>query len=173
VLPVVPTPDEQELFKLVIARSDFHAALLACDYLLAIPDPPETLFNLHVAAIVISYARPFSQNRPLGPLAKKWGQFDDPDRRKLHNDIIDARNKLVAHSDLSQLAVWIVPAGVELPTGKKRDNASIVIQSRRLLSDQVSPIRDLCLELRVRLDKEIDELRLRTFPDDSLGDEKI
>jgi len=101
--------------------------------------------------ITLNLIRTAVFREPIGPLPKEWGRFDDPDRQKLHNDIIDARNELVAHSDLSRLAVWIVPAGVELPHGTKRDSAKIVIQAPRLHSERVSAIRDLCLELRVRL----------------------
>jgi hypothetical protein len=169
----VSTPDEQALFKLAIARSDVHAACVACDHLLAIDDPPYTLYSTLVAAIVVSYARPFSQNRPLGPLPEQWGRFDDPARQKLHNEILEARNRLVAHSDLSERAVWVVPAGVELPNGTKRDHPTIVVRTPALRSDRVNAIRDLCLDLLGRLSEEIDELRGRTFPDASLGDDEI
>jgi hypothetical protein len=42
------------------------------------PDLGKELYAALSNAIVVSYARPVSDNEPLGALPKRWSKFDDP-----------------------------------------------------------------------------------------------
>lgn len=58
-----------------------------------------------VTGIVINYARPFGQNRGLGSLPdefRKVGHFELTDLQPVHQYVMDMRNQLFAHYDLSK-----------------------------------------------------------------------
>ena len=54
--------------------------------------------------LAVSYARSFEAGKenPYGPLDPKWGKFPNrPDLRKRHLMLLNHRNKLLAHNDLT------------------------------------------------------------------------
>ena len=52
--------------------------------------------------MVVSYARPFSQSSAYGALEEKWSRFDQrPDLETHHVRLIEHRNTLLAHNDLT------------------------------------------------------------------------
>jgi hypothetical protein len=60
-----------------------------------------------VTGVVVNYARPFGQNRGLGSLPDEFrivGHFELTDLQPVHQYVIDMRNKLFAHFDLSQFS---------------------------------------------------------------------
>jgi hypothetical protein len=61
-------------------------------------DDPE-YYPLSVGLICL-YARPFSNNRPVGPLTK---EIIPPEHLTLHHDIIFLRNQIFAHGDASAM----------------------------------------------------------------------
>jgi len=65
-------------------------------------------------AVVVSCARPFTRNRPDGPLGKRWTQFSDSRLQELHDQLLTLRHQQRAHSDTSVRRVRIVPPGVRL-----------------------------------------------------------
>ena len=50
-------------------------------------------------SMVISYSRPFLNNKGITNLPNSFTRELNKEERKLHNDIITTRNKVVAHSD--------------------------------------------------------------------------
>ena len=107
--------DRGTLYKLVVARSDFIEALFTARYVIAnVHDPRDELWFPLQDAIVVSYARPFTGNRPLGSPAPEWSVFGDPKLQSLHDDLIELRHKTIAHSDAAIRRVLIVPPGVKL-----------------------------------------------------------
>ena len=104
---------KKNLYKLLVARSDIDAAHTACElFLKTVTDLSDDLYYPLFTAIVVCYARPFTNNKPFGSLPEKWGRFIDPNQQKLHDSLIKTRRELVAHSDLSVRKAMIVPPGV-------------------------------------------------------------
>jgi hypothetical protein len=170
----VATRDETDLWKLAVARSDLLASRDACEHLLAIEEPPYTLHTALLAAIVISYGRPFSQNRPHGPLPRRWHRFENKRHGEVHRIVLRMRDKLIAHSDIAERRVFVVPPGVDFPLRAPPDGkTAVVVRTATLVPSLVEEIRDLCLDLGRRINAEVDAVRQRAFPDDSLPDKEI
>jgi hypothetical protein len=94
------------------------------------------------AGMAVSYARPFTEARksPYGALEVKWRTFPNrPDLREHHRQLVDFRNRLLAHNDL---------------TDKRRTAALLGLgeEGRPAITEARSPIggkgivevRDLC-----------------------------
>jgi hypothetical protein len=113
---------KKNLYRLLVARSDIGAAHAACElFLKTVTDLSDDLYYPLFTAIVVCYARPFTNNKPFGPLPDKWGKFIDPNQQKLHDSLIKTRHELVAHSDLSVRKAMIVPPGVLIGRLKERE----------------------------------------------------
>jgi hypothetical protein len=130
--PPTRAQQKKDLHKLLIARSDIHAAHSACNlFLKTVKSLSDELYNPLFTAIVVCYARPFTDNKPYGALPKKWSQFEDPKHRELHDDLIKARRELVAHSDVSARKAKITPPGVVVGMldGKEFRSAKIGVET--------------------------------------------
>ncbi len=113
-IPPKRSDQKRELYKLIIARSDITAALNVCDlFLKEVKGLDHPLYYPLFCSIVICYARPFTDNRPLGRLPKKWTIFPNARAQWTHNKLISTRNELMAHSDFNIRGVQIIPAGVK------------------------------------------------------------
>lgn len=151
---------KKNLYKLLVARSDIHAAHAACElFLKTITDLSDDLYYPLFTAIVVCYARPFTNNKPYGSLPDKWGRFIDPDQQKLHDSLIKTRHEIVAHSDLSVLKAMIVPPGILIGRLKERElrSAKIGAQTNYYLFHipQIREIPILTADLGKRVNAEI------------------
>ena len=60
-------------------------------------------------SFVITYSRPFTNNRNIGRLSERWTRSLSEELRKLHSDLIGiGRNVLVAHMDINELRAVII-----------------------------------------------------------------
>jgi hypothetical protein len=115
--------------RLVLAHSDIDSAYRTCELFgekVALAEKhnyeptagfSNPLYSPLVEAIVISYARPFTDNRGIGILPKKWSQFPDARLLQAHQMILRYRNQLVAHSDQEVRRIQIMP-----PNGSRFPN---------------------------------------------------
>lgn len=149
---------KRELYKLAVARSDIKAAMGACDLLLAedLNRADDRYVALH-NAMIVSYGRPFTANRPLGPLAARWTRFENERFCELHKDLLELRHKTVAHSDLELRKVFVVTAGAKLfETGETSNGLGLAVQNWALPQSTISDVRDLCMELGSSLSLEVE-----------------
>jgi hypothetical protein len=88
--------------KLVCASIDFSAAREATELLIANYERWEDgdASRAIETGIVVSYARPFGENRGLGSLPRLFQTIDDADAQMVHSRVLDARNVLEAHNNL-------------------------------------------------------------------------
>jgi hypothetical protein len=106
---------KKELYKLTVARSDIGAAHSTCKLLLnTVKNLLDDLCMPLQAAIVISYARPFTKNDPYGALPEKWQRFSTPSHTSLHKKMLELRHKVIAHSDAEARIVHIYPPGFRI-----------------------------------------------------------
>lgn len=140
---------KRNLYRLAIARSDVAAAMAGCRHLIdvRIEAGHPLYWTLH-NGIVISYCRPFTRNKPYGPLPAKYSTFDDPELRELHSELLDLRDKCVAHSDYDRRKVFIVPHGAALfDTGRAAKGLGTAVQNWALPLAKWEDVHSLCMEL--------------------------
>jgi len=125
--------NEEELYQLIVGMSDIRAAQTTAEYAVTVVnDIKSPLWFPLLEAVVVSYARPFTANRPYGPLPKRWANFADPGQQKLHDDLVETRNKAVAHSDAAVRRVMIIPPGAQLmPLGEVARTSNFAKDVRR------------------------------------------
>ena len=100
--PASRSKQKLSLYRLLVARSDIGASHAACElFLKTVTDLSDDLYYPLFSAIVVCYARPFTDNKVFGSLPEKWRKFSDPDQQRLHNSLIATRHELIAHSDIS------------------------------------------------------------------------
>jgi hypothetical protein len=153
------------LFKLVIARVDMLTAEQTCELLLDLtPDPGSPLYVALNNALVVAYARPFTNNKPLGALPARWQRFGDARQSELHADLLAARNRVVAHSQMFDGKVVIVPRGSRFSPGDPPMLEAVGIAVDMFAPDVISDIRDLCRSLRQRIHEEAERLLDILYP---------
>lgn len=153
---------KMELYKMLVARSDIDAARTSAElFLKTVRDIANELYYPLFTAIVICYARPFTNNAPYGALPNKWAKFPNEDLQDVHDSLMKARNEIVAHSDMSVRKAMIVPPGVvigKLGNGKEIKSAGIGAQTNYYLfrEHQIREVHTLTRDLGHRLNTEID-----------------
>lgn len=165
--------DKIKLYKIAIAHNDVTEALFTTRlFIKTVKNIRDPNFQPLQDAIVIAYARPFTGNKPFGPLDKKWSTFDDPGLERLHELLVETRNTLIAHSDKLHRKVQIIPKGVStvpgLPTTK---GLGITVGTKKIALDMFPRIENLCFDLGKRLDKEMFDLLDRMYGDKDLSPE--
>ena len=112
-------------------------------------------------ATVASYARPFTRNKPFGPLPDKWSRFATERLQKTHDALIDARHTYVAHSDSEVREVQILPPGAAIGSWRS-GTLSVMIKTTWWPLDSFDRVIEVCKDLGTRLDDEthalLDEL---------------
>jgi hypothetical protein len=151
---------KRELCRLVLARSDVNAARHACNLLLKnVGALSDDLYEPLYYAVAISYARPFSANRPLGSLAPRWRRFADSRLQDAHTRLLEARNKSIAHSDHRR--VQIAPPGCPAQVGPVRAQfarTGVFVEHTYYKLDWFKDVRDTCVDLGHRLHQECEAL---------------
>ena len=151
---------KKELYKLLIARSDVFSAHKTCTLLLnRVKGLGDELYAPLFHAAVISYGRPFVDNKSTGVLSKHWGEFQDSRLKNAHARIIKTRHELVAHSDLLARPIDIIPAGAVVadqlePSAK----LGIKITSYYYPRSHFIDMHDTCVDLISRLTERTDLL---------------
>ena len=146
---------KEQLYKIIVARSDITAALYASDLMLErVKTMGDPLYYPLYAAAVICYARPFSDNKPLGPLMKHWREFSDHTLQATHDDIIAARNELIAHSDLAARRVEILPPGARV-ADRTSTGVGCKVGSYYFPIEKFHDVSATCRDLGGRLDSEV------------------
>lgn len=120
---VDPKWRRRELCKYAIALSDIHLATEICDLMLEEqPGLADPHYGAYHTAIVNAYARPFTENKPLGRIAPSVRKILSADERELHDELLVERHTAAAHSDLTARPVYRVPRGAKMfETGKRSE----------------------------------------------------
>jgi hypothetical protein len=168
--------ERRQAFRLASAVTDIHAARETA--LLAdanVRDLSSRLWRPLHDAIVVSYARPFTQNNVHGSLPKRFATFDDRLRQRLHDDILELRDRQVAHSDGDMRQVVIIPAGVSY-FGRIAESTNHAVSDSVFEPDWFAAIAghcqllgvDLFAELRSELNRIFDRPDTPRYPFDVL-----
>jgi hypothetical protein len=155
---------KKNLYKLMVAQSDIGAAHSAYKLFESnVKELSDKLYQPLFTAIVVCYARPFTNNQPYGALPDKWTKFDNPRQQSLHDDLIKARHEIVAHSDMSVRRASIVPPGVVtgfFADGRELKSTRIGHETSYYLFriPRIREISDLTVDLGRRISLEIDTI---------------
>lgn len=153
-----PSPQEKALYRLILARSDLESARTTCEYAISegvdITNP--LWMPLHDAAL-IAYARPFTANEPFGSLPNRWGKFEDDTLQTLHDELLDLRNKTIAHSDGAIRKVIVIPAGVpSLPHPEGANRPTVAVRNVMRAPTLFPDLKSLCLNLGLRIHETVE-----------------
>jgi hypothetical protein len=118
----------------------------------------DALHNVLTTAVLVGYARPFSKNRPYGPLPTRWGEFSNPRATDFHRQVLTVRNTVLAHSDGSVRAVHVIPPGVKFGALPTVEEIVITVHNRLVPPEWFPHIVDLCRDLLPRMTAEINRL---------------
>ncbi len=168
--PPTRSHQKRDLYRLLIARSDMHASLNACNLILnnikSIKD--ENLYPL-TTSVVVCYSRPFTANKPYGALPKRWSKFDNPKYQTTHDRLLQARHELFAHSDMNVRKAQIVPQNVSfaMEGGRELRSPEIGIQVTYTLFeiDFFRIVKETNLDIGMRMQDEIDKLLIDLYAD--------
>ncbi|MCI0329455.1 MAG: hypothetical protein L0196_00670 [candidate division Zixibacteria bacterium] len=163
------------LYKLCVAKSDITSAMTACKYLISsVKNTDDPLYLPLLNAIIVCYSRPFTNNKPLGSLPRKWHKFGGQKHRTIHGTLLTFRHKIIAHSDLKYRPVFIYPPGT-LPSiaGAITAGLKITVVDKRLPLYFFPEILKMCLNLVNRLDIEIQKQVQSLFDIQSLSAKKF
>lgn len=104
--------EKLDFYKLAVAHADVESALAGFRQIaernLDFSDP---MFRTLVFGSVVSYAKPFVGNKMYGKLSSHWEKFPTASHRRAHKELVDLRNKLVAHNDWEDVKVIMIPPG--------------------------------------------------------------
>jgi len=151
---------KKELHKLAVARSDVFSAQKTCRLILErVSGLADELYAPLFYAAVVSYGRPFVDNKSTGALSRHWSDFSDHRLRATHNKLLKTRHELVAHSDSSVRAIHIIPPGSRMaPELPPSADISLRIESYYYPQQMFIDTFDTCANLIGRLNGRIDVL---------------
>lgn len=159
--------EKKDLYRLLVARSDFTAALAAVRYIIEhVGGMSHELWVPLQDAAIVSYARPFTANKPFGPLPKRYGTFEDNRLQGLHENVIELRHKTIAHSDADIRRILVVPRGVKIGPVESSIGGGVAVLTKRLPPEHFSEMEELILHVGRRVNEDIEKLsqRIRTDP---------
>jgi hypothetical protein len=162
---------KRELNKMILAHSDIRDAYEASFHFLNIVKLPShhqsglyagmdhPLYTPLLSAIIVSYAKPFTDNQGLGVLKKHWRQFAHSKWAESHDRILKARHELYAHSDAQVRSIKIHPPGAQkLLSGKTTNKVGYAIRGYIFTYNEIQIIADLSYDLARRLHAEVERL---------------
>jgi len=167
---------KKKLYKLIVAFKDIVEARHACSlFSRTIRSTGDDLYYPLLNAIVVCYAKPFVDNKALGPLSSHWRKFSDPRLQETHERLLQFRHDNIAHNDLATAEVHIVPPGARL-AGKETTALGVSWAVTRHVLDLLTfpliwaTIEDLRVRLKTAIDEEVlilyglSELPSNAFP---------
>lgn len=106
----------KRLVRLNLARQDFLGSKMLAERLIASPvDPRDMIFRPLMAGIIVTYARAFQGNDGIGLLDDAFEKFSDPALSEIHKKVLQFRDKLYAHRDASDAAMFTRPTSSSAP----------------------------------------------------------
>lgn len=161
---MVPTPSREkkksQLYRHILAHSDITAALTFTKHLLEEKmELADKRYFPFCDAIIITYARPFTDNEGLGALPGKWNRFTNSRLQDTHNDLLSLRHSTVAHSDKSARRIEIVPPGSIIHSEISPAQAiGYGISTTYFTPKRFMDIHDTCFDLGSRLQEKVNTL---------------
>jgi hypothetical protein len=147
--------------------SDLKSATETCDLMLSErPGYADPHYWAYHTAIVNAYARPFTENKPLGRLPESVVRDLSPAERDLHDEIIQDRLTASAHSDLAAKPVLYMPRGARLfETGERSVGGGFVTSKTAWTFDRWGQVKALTQIVGSHVQTEAFRLLEQTYGD--------
>jgi|GEM_PF-2173769 len=108
-----------EIYKLIIAKDSIDEAATTAGLVIGNSiDIHHPLYRPLHAAMVVAYGRAFSEMKPLRKIAPEWSQFDHSEDQRVHDALMNQRNKMVGHADRIPNRILIHPKGAVMDDGE-------------------------------------------------------
>ena len=131
------SPKYLDFKRVAIAHRDIQEAANGATFLIENNiKPAEAMYQVVFFGLTCSYAKPFTVNAGLGSASKKWYRFEDKSLQAYHEELLNYRNKLVAHSDSEMTQVGVLMDEIELTV---EDEKHITHGPMLLVSSQLPP----------------------------------
>jgi hypothetical protein len=137
-----PTAEQllRQAIRLARAQFDMRCARAVADVLLNRHDDHGAFAYGLLAGMVASYTRPFMSSDAYGALEGKWSDFPGrPELKGHHLQMLDKRNSLLAHNDLTEHR-----ASVIWTRGALLDDRAAIVEARSPINTAgVAEVREL------------------------------
>lgn len=100
-----------------------------------------------LAGAIVSYAKPFIGNSDYGSLQGKIIQFENTEFKKIHQQLIKYRNKVIAHNDKDHVKIIMFPPGATLHVNTESvmlDEMSYAVSYSLITYENVATCLELC-----------------------------
>lgn len=85
--------------------------------------PPELVHGMYVG-VVVSYAKPFGENRGVSKIGSSFTQFPTVQQQVLHAGILEARDVIYAHNDKAS-----TPKRLRIPENAHGSEAAVLVHA--------------------------------------------
>lgn len=115
---------KREFVRLVMASNDISAAregflhIVENNYTF-----DDAITRALLAGAIVSYAKPFIGNSDYGSLQGKIIKFENQEFIKIHQQLINSRNKVIAHNDKDHVKILMFPPGATFQV----NNESVIL----------------------------------------------
>ncbi len=167
---------KRALRRLTLAQTAFRQARFLCEHMeQAKVESHEEIASAMMAGIVVSYVRPFIRNDGIGPLPRKYSEFEEGSPYKgIHNTMLEARHWVYAHRDNcnapnlagSKVSEEIVS---ELVLTLREDGYSVSINEPQISVKQLVNFRSLCSFQNNRINEEVGDLITSIMDGEKIG----
>jgi hypothetical protein len=131
------------------------------------PDMPDPHYWAYHNAAINSYGRPFTTMEPIGTLPKSVLRGLSPRRRELHREVLEHRNTMAAHSDLTAKPVYYLPKGATIgETGQRADGGGFVTTTQGWEFDMWEEVKELAMQVGAVVQAEALRLLDLVYPPD-------
>lgn len=166
---------KREFVRLVYASSDIRSALETFELILNSKyTSDQSITQSLFAGAIVSYAKPFIGNKEYGALQGKIVSISEIELLKMHNRLVQSRNKVIAHNDKDHVEVIIIPPGAIFSINNQKtviEELSYCVKSSSMLIEDLHICIELCYFFERRLLSRIVEIKNNIFANEVLPKE--
>lgn len=163
---------KSEFIRLVYASTDIRSARETFELIIdSAYTPEQPITQSLLAGAIVSYAKPFIGNSEYGSLQGKIVRITEIEQQKMHNRLVQSRNKIIAHNDKDHVEIVIFPPGSIFSVNEQElilDQISYAVKSPSMLIDDVHKCIELCNFFEARLLSRIVVIKDKVFKNETL-----
>jgi hypothetical protein len=158
-----------ELYRLILANDSIHGAEQAIEIAIKydVRDNHELTFLVQ-NTVVSCYGRAFVEMKPFGAISSKWQKFKDPERARIHKNLMGQRHKNISHSDYLERKVLLFPDGFLTRGGSKVRGIAHGVKHELYNSQLNESMLKHCQQLRTSMNVKSSRLMKELYPEGSI-----
>lgn len=163
---------KSEFIRLVYASNDIRSARETFELIVdGAYTSEQPITQSLLAGAIVSYAKPFIGNSEYGSLQGKIARITEMELHKMHNRLVQSRNKIIAHNDKDHVEIVIIPPGSIFSVNQQElivEEISYAVKSSSMLVEEVHTCIALCNFFEARLLSRIVEIKDSVFEKETL-----